>query len=363
MTNRELCIKHAKGSYLIKLGESFDSACLQAAIAGRKVCIVTNKTVALLYLEALKTAIQGEPVVCELPDGEQYKTLEHWMSIMDTLTASQCHRDSVIVALGGGVVGDMAGFAAASYQRGIDYIHVPTTLLSQVDSSIGGKTAINHPAGKNLIGAFWQPKLVLINTRTLQSLPKREYCSGFAEIIKAGIIADESLLELLESESEALLQQDFLLLQAVIESACLVKQRIVQVDEQEKTGQRALLNLGHTFAHAIEHYLGYGQWLHGEAVGLGLVLAASFAAELGLCEQAFSQHIRHIVGLYGLPTSLPRKINCAKLCSIMALDKKTQHGSLRIVLPRSAGKCELRSMSDCSINTMTVFLEHFQRVA
>jgi len=350
-------VKHATGQYAIKLGNSFESATLQCVIAGRPVCVVTNETVAPLYLDALKQAIGADVVVCELPDGEQYKTAEHWMTIFDTLTASQYHRDCVVIALGGGVVGDMAGFAAASYQRGVDYIQVPTTLLSQVDSSIGGKTGINHPAGKNMIGAFWQPKLVVINTETLKSLPEREYRSGFAEIIKAGIIADGELLDMLEDHTEALLSQDQGLLERVISRACVVKQQVVQRDEQETTGERALLNLGHTFAHAIEHYLGYGEWLHGEAVGLGLLLASSFAAEHGLCEQTLAQRVRDLVRAYRLPTSLPDTTDCAKLCSIMTLDKKNQQGRLRMVLPRSVGRCELTS--DYSTEAVQAFLESF----
>ena len=359
MDAKELSVKHASGHYIINITDSFDSASLQHVIAGRRVCIVTNTTVSPLYLKELKSAIDDrEAVVCELPDGEQFKTAKHWMHIFDVLTEHQCHRDTMLIALGGGVVGDMAWFAAASYQRGIDCIQVPTTLLAQVDSSVGGKTAINHPAGKNLIGAFWQPKLVMINTQTLQSLPRREYCSGFAEIIKAGIIADEALLVLLEKEADALLQQDDGFLQEVIYRSCEVKRHIVELDEQETTGQRALLNLGHTFAHAIEHYLGYGEWLHGEAVGLGLVLATSFAADQGLCDQALANCVKNVVGLYGLPTSLPQQIECAKLCSIMTLDKKTLQGRLRMVLPHSVGHCELTS--DYPISAIEAFLEHFQ---
>jgi 3-dehydroquinate synthase len=359
MQAKELWVEHAGGRYPIKIGESFDKVALQQAIDGRTVCIVTNATVAPLYLVELATAIGiTDPVVCELPDGEQFKTAEHWMAIFDALTANRCHRDSVIVALGGGVVGDMAGFAAACYQRGVDCIQVPTTLLSQVDSSIGGKTAINHPAGKNLIGAFYQPKLVVINTQTLQSLPQREYRAGFGEIIKAGIIADESILRLLETESDALLQQDPSLLQDLIHRACLVKQRLVEQDEQDTQGPRALLNLGHTFAHAIEHYFGYGEWLHGEAVALGLVLSSGFSVHHKLCGKEFLKRVQSLVNLYGLPTSLPQPIDCVKLCSIMMLDKKVQQGRLRMVLPRDVEHCVLTL--DYSVTDLRCFLETLQ---
>lgn len=359
MANNDLWIEHAAGRYPIKIGTTFEAEALQQVIDGRQVCIVTNTTVAPLYLQALKAAIGVDsPVVCELPDGEAHKTAEYWLTIFDHLTANNYNRDAVIIALGGGVVGDMAGFAAASYQRGVDYIQIPTTLLSQVDSSIGGKTAINHAAGKNMIGAFWQPKLVVINTTVLQSLPEREYCSGFAEIIKAAIIADPELLTLLEKESDPLLRQDPVLLRRMIERACVVKQKIVEQDEKETTGVRALLNLGHTFAHAIERYLGYGEWLHGEAVALGLVLATAFAQSEGFCEPKLTERVTNAVAMYGLPTSLPKEINCAKLCATAALDKKVQRGRLRMVLPRSIGHCEL--ILDCSMTALQTFLEYFQ---
>jgi 3-dehydroquinate synthase len=359
MGNQELVVKHSRGSYVIELGASFASASLQAIIADRQVCVVTNTTVAPLYLPRLVEALGAEPVVCELPDGEQYKTVEHWLSILDSLLEHRYHRDCVVIALGGGVVGDMAGFAAASYQRGVDFIQVPTTLLSQVDSSIGGKTGINHPAGKNMIGAFWQPKLVVINTDVLQTLPEREYCSGFAEIIKAGIIGDPELFEQLEAQAVSLLQPNSEQLPEVIARSCRVKQLIVERDEQEHSGERALLNLGHTFAHAIEQCLGYGAWLHGEAVGLGLVLASSFAAAHHLCEPELAQRIANVVGSYRLPTSLPGEIECAKLAAIMTLDKKVQQGRLRMVLPRSIGRCELTA--DYSAAAVQTFLQKFQR--
>jgi 3-dehydroquinate synthase len=346
---------------VIELGASFAPDRLRAVVAGRQVCVVTNSTVAPLYLAELTAALEAEPVVCELPDGEQFKTAEHWLTIFDTLLTNQYHRDCVVIALGGGVVGDMAGFAAASYQRGVDFIQVPTTLLSQVDSSIGGKTAINHSAGKNMIGAFWQPKLVVINTQVLASLPQREYCAGFAEIIKAAMIADSGLLDILEREVDSLLQPNSALLPDVIERACRVKQVIVQRDEQERSGERALLNLGHTFAHAIEHDLGYGVWLHGEAVGLGIILATSFAAEHGLCKPELATQMANVVGSYRLPTSLPSGTDCAKLSAIMTLDKKVQQGKLRMVLPRSVGCCELTA--DYSVDAVHVFLQQFQRSA
>jgi 3-dehydroquinate synthase len=359
MFEQELVVDHQNGSYSIRFGSSFNPDALRAIVADRQVCVVTNDTVAPLYLNEFTESLGSVPLVHVLPDGEQYKIVDHWLGILNTLIENRYHRDCVIIALGGGVVGDLAGFAAATYQRGVDYIQVPTTLLSQVDSSIGGKTGINQATFKNMVGAFWQPQLVVINTRVLETLPEREYCAGFAEIIKAALISDPGLFECLESEAARLLRHDSSLLLEVIERACCVKKEIVQRDEREQNGERALLNLGHTFAHAIESYMGSGVWLHGEAVGLGLVLAASFAEEQGLCESKLTERVAHLVGAYRLPTSLPSGTNCAKLSTAMMLDKKVQRGALRMVLPYSVGRCELTS--NYSIDTIQAFLENFQR--
>lgn len=361
MINHELTIEHNHGSYVIEFTDSFVSDRLRAIVGSRQVCVVTNNTVARLYLADLIAALGVKPVVCELPDGEQFKVAEHWLTIFDTLLMHHYHRDCLVVALGGGVVGDMAGFAAASYQRGVDFIQVPTTLLSQVDSSIGGKTGINHSAGKNMIGAFWQPKLVVINTHVLQSLPQREYRAGFGEIIKAAVVADPELFDLLEHKASSLREPDSAWLPEIIARACQVKKNIVQRDEQEHSGERALLNLGHTFAHAIEHELGYGAWLHGEAVGLGIALATAFAAEQGLCKPELAIRIAKVLRLYRLPTSLPSEIDCVKLSAVMMLDKKVQRGRLRMVLPCSIGCCKLTT--GYSVESVRVFLQQFQRLA
>lgn len=354
----KLWIEHASGRYPIEIGTRFASTALTELIGSRQVCVVTNTTVSPLYLAQLQAVLPNANfALCELPDGEEYKTCASWLQIQDTLIHNRCGRDAILIALGGGVVGDLAGFAAACYQRGMDYVHIPTTLLSQVDSSIGGKTAINHPAGKNLIGAFWQPKLVLINTNTLNTLPEREFYSGFAEIIKAGILASDGLLQQLESQSALLLQREPSALQSVIRQACEIKQQLIGSDERDLTGKRALLNLGHTFAHALESYLGYGEWLHGEAVGLGLVLATAFAVEQQLCSAQLLQRVKKLVACYHLPTDLPTGVDCAKLVALMALDKKIQQGKLRIVLPHSVGHCELTA--DYSMEVLQAFLQAF----
>lgn len=254
---------------------------LRPHIAGRQVLVVTNTTVAPLYLERTCAALQGlryEAVI--LPDGERYKTLETLDAVFTALLEKRFDRHCTILALGGGVIGDLAGFAAACYQRGVDFIQVPTTLLAQVDSSVGGKTAVNHPLGKNMIGAFYQPRCVLADTETLNTLPDRELSAGLAEVIKYGLIRDRPFLEWLEANLDALLIRDAAALSEAIERSCRNKAEIVAADERE-TGERALLNLGHTFGHAIETGVGYGQWLHGEAVAAGTVLAADLSARLG----------------------------------------------------------------------------------
>ena len=358
MAAENIWVEHSTGRYPIVFDqtEGFDAAVLVDTIGDRRPFIVTNETVSPLYLADLLDALKGyTPDVCTLLDGEKYKTVDAWTAVLNDLAAGGHHRDTVVLALGGGVVGDIAGFAAACYQRGVACIQLPTTLLSQVDSSVGGKTGINHPLGKNLIGAFWQPELVLINPRTLKSLPQREYHSGFAEIIKAAMLVDSGLFEQLEESSTALLARDETHLCAVIHSACRIKKELVEADERETTGVRALLNLGHTFAHAIEQYFGFGVWLHGEAVGLGLVLATGFAAEVGLCTKELYSRVEHLVYLYGLPTYLPRDTNCATLCSVMALDKKSKSGQLRMVLPKRIGCCELTI--DYQIDAVREYLE------
>ena len=270
-----------------------------------------------------------------LPDGEASKTSATLMTIYDALVEHRFGRDCVLAALGGGVIGDIAGFAAATWQRGVDFIQVPTTLLAQVDSSVGGKTAVNHPGGKNLIGAFHQPLCVLSDMATLNSLPDRELKAGLAEVIKYGLIADEEFFEWLENEHAGLLNRDAERLQHVVRRSCEVKAQVVAGDERER-GRRAILNLGHTFGHAIERCLGYGTWLHGEAVAAGMCMAAAFSGRLGWLSDTDVGRTRHLIARLGLPTD-PPPVEPAEFLAAMTLDKKVQAGEIRLVLLKSIG--------------------------
>ena len=307
-------------------------------IRGRQVMIVTNETVAPLYLE--KTLQGFTEYRCEqviLPDGEQYKTLDVWNRVFDALLTARFDRRCTLVALGGGVVGDMTGFAAACYQRGVDFIQIPTTLLSQVDSSVGGKTGVNHPLGKNMIGAFHQPRLVLADTTTLNTLDERQLAAGIAEVIKYGLINDPEFLHWLEAHMDALLARDPDALAFAIERSCRDKASIVAADEKE-SGQRALLNLGHTFGHAIETGMGYGEWLHGEAVATGMVLAAELSVNMGWLTQADAQRVRQLIARAGLPVQAPVELDSQRFLDLMAVDKKVQDGRLRLILMRALGE-------------------------
>ncbi|WP_017937579.1 3-dehydroquinate synthase [Zestomonas thermotolerans] len=306
-------------------------------IGGRQVAIVTNETIAPLYLDKLKAALQRFEVACVvLPDGEAFKNWETLQKIFDGLLEARHDRGTTVVALGGGVVGDMAGFAAACYQRGVAFVQVPTTLLSQVDSSVGGKTGINHPLGKNMVGAFYQPKAVVIDTATLATLPPRELSAGLAEVIKYGLICDEPFLGWLEEHLEALRGLDQQALSEVIERSCAAKARVVGADERE-SGLRAILNLGHTFGHAIEAHQGYGAWLHGEAVAAGTVMAMEMSRRLGwITAQERDRGIR-LLQRAGLPVAPPQDMTPEDFLQHMAVDKKVQAGRLRLVLLRKMG--------------------------
>jgi 3-dehydroquinate synthase len=291
-------------SYPILIGDGLlgQPELLRQHVLARDVLIVSNTTVAPLYLDALSAALRPRRVVeVILPDGESHKTLTTVSRVLDVLVANRFGRDCAVLALGGGVVGDMAGFAAASYQRGVSFVQVPTTLLSQVDSSVGGKTGVNHPGGKNLIGAFHQPILVLADTRTLSSLPPRELRAGLAEVIKYGLICDAAFFEWLETHMDELLAGDPAALAHVIHRSCEIKAEIVGRDEREQ-GDRALLNLGHTFGHAVESATGYKQWLHGEAIGAGLLMAAAMSCECGLMSAEDVLRVRKLIARTGLPT-------------------------------------------------------------
>jgi len=305
----------------------------------RRVSIVTNTTVAALYLERLCIALRGagvEVVPVVVPDGEQHKTWGTLNIIFDALLSNRCERKSTIIALGGGVVGDLAGFAAASYQRGVPLIQVPTTLLSQVDSSVGGKTAINHPLGKNMIGAFYQPGMVMADTGLLDTLPVRELSAGLAEVIKYGLIMDLPFLEWLEANMDLLIARDATALAYAVTRSCENKAMVVSADERE-SGERALLNLGHTFGHAIESGLGFGTWLHGEAVAAGSILAARLSERMGLLTADDVQRISRLFRRAGLPVEAP-SLGPDRYLELMAHDKKVENGRLRLVLLQSLGK-------------------------
>ncbi|RJG13143.1 3-dehydroquinate synthase [Pseudomonas cavernicola] len=306
-------------------------------IAGRQVAVVTNETVAPLYLDALTRSLAGfEVATVILPDGEAFKGWETLQTIFDGLLTARHERSTTVIALGGGVVGDMAGFAAACYQRGVDFIQVPTTLLSQVDSSVGGKTGINHPLGKNMVGAFYQPKAVLIDTSTLATLPARELSAGLAEVIKYGLICDEPFLVWLETNIEALRALDQAVLTEAIGRSCAAKARVVGADERE-SGVRATLNLGHTFGHAIETQQGYGVWLHGEAVAAGTVMALEMSSRLGWITAAERDRAIRLFQRAGLPVIPPEDMTADDFLKHMAVDKKVLGGRLRLVLLRQIG--------------------------
>lgn len=342
MTNqpRSLTVELGDRSYPIFIGPALLSSkdLLSTYIPSRQVMIVSNETVAPLYLETLQAGLGGFAVATViLPDGEQHKQLGVWTRIFDALLEQRFDRRCTILALGGGVVGDMAGFAAACYQRGVHYVQVPTSLLAQVDSSVGGKTGVNHPLGKNMIGAFYQPLCVIADTDTLATLPDRELAAGLAEVIKYGLINDAAFFEWLEQEMEHLRERQPEALAYAIERSCAAKAAVVVADERE-AGQRALLNLGHTFGHAIETGMGYGQWLHGEAVGVGICMAARMSQQLGWLSDQEKQRIDGLIARAGLPLVPPKELTARRFLELMAVDKKVLDGQLRLVLLQGIGK-------------------------
>ncbi|WP_029697470.1 3-dehydroquinate synthase [Franconibacter helveticus 513] len=312
--------------------------------AGDQVMLVTNETLAPLYLTRVRQVLEQAGVKVDqviLPDGEQYKSLAVMDTVFTALLEKPHGRDTTLIALGGGVVGDLTGFAAASYQRGVRFIQVPTTLLSQVDSSVGGKTAVNHPLGKNMIGAFYQPAAVVIDLDCLKTLPARELASGLAEVIKYGIILDGDFFDWLEKNLDALLALDGEAMAYCIRRCCEIKAEVVAADERE-SGLRALLNLGHTFGHAIEAEMGYGNWLHGEAVAAGMVMAARTAQRLGNFSEADTQRVIALLTRAGLPVTGPEAMAPEAYLPHMMRDKKVLAGELRLVLPLAIGKSEVR---------------------
>ena len=338
--NYELTVDLGERSYPIYIGEDIyaDPEYYRRHIPGKQVMVVTNETIAPLYLDKTLQALKDFDVsTVILPDGEIYKTLDELNKIFSALLESRFTRQCTLLALGGGVIGDMAGFAAASYQRGVSFIQVPTTLLSQVDSSVGGKTGVNHALGKNMIGAFYQPLAVLADTTTLNTLDDRQLSAGLAEVIKYGLITDSAFFDWLEREMDDLVSRDQEKLAVAIDRSCKSKAAVVAADERE-AGQRALLNLGHTFGHAIETGMGYGEWLHGEAVAAGMCMAADLSRRLGWITQQEMDRTRELVARAGLPTNPPAEMSEERFLSLMSVDKKVLEGKLRLVLLQSIGK-------------------------
>jgi 3-dehydroquinate synthase len=338
MNMDRLTVELGDRSYPILIGAGLlrQRALLEQHVPGRDVLLVSNTVVAPLYQQRLSEALSGRRLVAViLPDGEAHKTLANVSRILDVLVANRLGRDATVIALGGGVVGDVAGFAAACYQRGIGYVQAPTTLLAQVDSAVGGKTGVNHPGGKNLIGAFHQPLAVLTDTSTLESLPPRELRAGVAEVIKYGLIRDAGFYEWLYVNIERLLARDPEALAYAIRRSCEIKAEMVGRDEREQ-GERALLNLGHTFGHAMESVTGYGRWLHGEAVGAGLLMAAAMSKACGTIRPEEVERLRALLERAGLPTAA-QEVRADALLEHMRIDKKVKAGRIRLVLLRGIG--------------------------
>ena len=326
---------------------------LLARIQGRQVAIITNKVVAPLYLDALLEALDGLQVdVMQMDDGEAEKNLQVYQQTMDFLLAARHNRSTCLIALGGGVVGDLCGFVAATFQRGVDFVQIPTTLLAQVDSSVGGKTAVNHPQGKNMIGAFHQPVAVLADTATLGTLPSREFAAGLAEVVKYGVIVDAAFFEFLEQHSDDLLAKDGAVLSQVILRCCAIKAEVVSADERE-SGRRAILNYGHTFGHGIEKLCGYGQWLHGEAVAIGMVMAARLSVTVAGLDESVVMRLTALLRRLGLPTALDqasRKVATIEaMMDVMGLDKKVVDGRLRFIVASQLGQVQVRDDIDAAV--------------
>ncbi len=325
-------------SYPIHVGVGLlrESDRLRPFITGRQVCIVTNETIAPLYLDTVRKSLDGYAVdACVLPDGEAHKTIATYTRVIDHLIAHRHDRSTTLIALGGGVIGDITGFVAATYQRGVAFIQVPTTLLAQVDSSVGGKTAVNHPQGKNMIGAFYQPRLVLADMDTLRTLPAREYLAGLAEVIKYGVIRDAEFFAWLETHVDALVRRDPPVLDRTVLRCCAIKADVVAADERED-GERAILNFGHTFGHAIETLTQY-EYLHGEAVAVGMVMAADLSVREGLLAPDDGRRIKALIGAVGLPVAPPGNVTPDAMRTAMGLDKKVVGGRIRLVLARGLG--------------------------
>jgi len=350
-------VGHSRYPIAIGAGLLGDAALMDAHIAGRDLLVVTNATIAPLYLGRLRDSLGGRRVAdCVLPDGEQHKTLATLGRVFDALIEAKLNRDVTVLALGGGVVGDIAGFAAACYQRGVGYVQLPTTLLAQVDSSVGGKTGVNHPGGKNLLGAFHQPLAVLADTDTLGTLPERELRAGLAEVIKYGCVWDRAFFDWLEAHVDALTRRDPEALAQAIGRSCAIKADVVARDERE-SDVRAILNFGHTFGHAIEAATRYEQYLHGEAVGLGMLMAADLSQRLGLIDRGARDRVRELLLRAGLPVAMPR-IGAARAFELMQMDKKVLAGTVRLVLLDGLGHALVTGRYDRAALDATL-AEHF----
>ena len=346
--------------YPIHIGQGImsDAALIRPHIHGAQVVVISNEVVAPLYLDQLRATL-GEDYLVEsiiLPDGEQTKSLQQAQSIFTKMLELPCDRGVTVIALGGGVVGDLSGFCAACYQRGVNFIQLPTTLLSQVDSSVGGKTGVNHPMGKNMIGAFHQPEVVIIDHDTLASLDQRQFSAGLAEVIKYALLGDIEFLEWLELNMVAIMRRDDSALSTIIERSCRAKADIVAKDEKEQ-GVRALLNLGHTFGHAIENAKGYGVWLHGEAVGLGMLMAADLSARMDMIGTEEVERVRRILRTASLPVAGVDGVEADQLRALMGVDKKVMSGQLRLILYRKLGDAEIVSgvPEDLILDTLKLY--------
>ncbi len=351
----------AERSYPIHIGAGLlaQTDLLLQHLLNKQVAIVSNTTVAPLYLEKVTQPLRAagiQVVEIILPDGEKYKNSETLNTIYDALIAARCERNTTMIALGGGVVGDLTGYAAATYLRGVPFIQIPTTLLSQVDSSVGGKTGINHPQGKNMIGAFYQPKLVLIDTDSLHTLPARELSAGVAEVIKYGLIRDSDFFNWLESNMTQLMALDEAVVTEAVHRSCQNKAAVVAADEKE-AGERALLNLGHTFGHAIENAMGYGVWLHGEAVAAGTMMAAELSLRMGWLQADEVSRMKAIFEAAKLPVT-PPALGADKYLALMGLDKKVQNGKMRFVLQKGIGQSVVTGEYD--VKALNAVLAHYE---
>ena len=331
-------------SYPIHIGKGLlsNANLIKPHIHGQQVFVISNEIVAPLYLDELLATLGADYTIAThiLQDGEQTKSLTHAEGVFTKMLELPCDREATVIALGGGVVGDLAGFCAACYQRGVKFIQVPTTLLSQVDSSVGGKTGVNHRFGKNMIGAFHQPEVVIIDNETLNTLDARQFSAGLAEVIKYALLGDIQFLCWLEENMRVIMQRDESAITEIIERSCQAKAQIVTQDEKEQ-GVRALLNLGHTFGHAIENAKGYGVWLHGEAVGLGMLMAADLSCRMGMISATDVERVRDVLAAAALPVKGVADVDAPRLRALMGVDKKVMAGKLRLVLYRSLGEAEI----------------------